>query len=167
MGTTDPRIGRAGSCKDQSRTTFLAFPPKTCRFLPLDDGAPAPASIAGGKCKAADCLCRSKSRCAGRLIRPGNCLLCPNAIGVFLLKCFLYFTQHCVIFRAFVTAHSLPISGFRCGFAVGILLKNLIVELFRVRPFLLPKRDPRKSQQQLCGKFNFWQITFYAMALFA
>lgn len=102
-----------------------------------------------------------------QLCCPGNCLLCPNAIGIFLLKRFLYFAQHRVIVFAFVLAHGLPVNRFRRCLTVGIFLKDLIIKLFRVRPFLLHKGDPRQSLQQLCGEFVFWQITFNAVPLFA
>jgi hypothetical protein len=98
---------------------------------------------------------------------PGNCLLCPNAIGIFLLKRFLYFAQHCVIVFALVLAYGLPVNRFRRCLTVGIFLKDFIIKLFRVRPFLLHKGDARQSQQQLRGKFVFWQITFNAVPLFA
>ena len=58
MGAFDARVSGAGSIEDQGGKTLFAIPRKACRRFPLDDGAPAATSIAGGKCEAADSLCR-------------------------------------------------------------------------------------------------------------
>jgi len=122
---------------------------------------------ANKKSKAADQFCRFIFFRWQHLCRPGNCLLGPNAVGIFLLQCFRHFAQHRVIVCAFVMAHGLPVNRFRCGFAIGILLQNFIVQLSSVRPFLLHEGDPGKSEQQLRGKLVLWQITFYAVPFFA
>jgi hypothetical protein len=63
--------------------------------------------------------------------------------------------------------HGFPVHRFRRSVAAGIFQKDLVVQLFRIRPFLLDKGNAREPQKQLRGKFVFGQIAFNAVALFA